>query len=69
MRIIMQERAIINEYGCISCAGPGIDGGFAICIAQTPLVHGTKTAMIAVSRAELLRWLKQVDKLVEESVR
>jgi hypothetical protein len=65
----MQERAIRNDNGCISCAGPSRDNSFALCIAQTPLVPGTKTAMIVVSRGELAQWLKQVNRLVEESIR
>ena len=66
--LMMQERTLTNGHGCISCAGPGEGNTFALCIAQSPLVLGTKTAMILASRAELRRWLQQVDKLLEESV-
>jgi hypothetical protein len=64
----MKECALNNSHGCISCAGPGEKNSFAICVAQAPLVPGTKTAMIVVTRSELKSWIGRLNDMLEHSV-
>lgn len=65
----MKETAFKNETGWVSCAGPGEDNKFAICIVQPPYTKpAKKTAMMIFSRAELYSYITRLKTMLDESV-
>lgn len=65
----MKEVSFRNENAWVSCAGPGENNTFAICIVQPPYTKpAKKTAMMVFTRAELHAYIERLKIMLNESV-